>query len=372
MGGGLLGFNVSKILRNFILAPEKACHCEDELSEDVAIAKSLSINEITTQSTIARNDKLRHAEFVSGSKMPDKCDVRSRNCVRDDRYSFNFFNTCHRALIARSVSRLHQRVAFTLAEVLITLGIIGVVASLTLPPLIQKHQKQVWVNQLKKSVSTLENGFKMMMADAETDDLLNTEFWQKLQELAGGFRDFTYSCVEPEVNFDANDKILKKYFKILSFGDTKNILSCSMVTREDVNLDEIESEDEASAYKILDPRNIFWLICLEARKIQMVDGTTVGLEGWAFAEKINDYNNEDIVGKISIDVNGKNKGPNQWGRDTFLFVISRKGVLLPYYSSDWTMSGRKLCGDIETGDLSGAYGVGCAKRIIEDGWKMNY
>ena len=356
MGGGLLGFNVSKlvskevskILRNFFLAPEKACHCEDERSEDVAIAKSLSINEITTQSTIARNDKLRHAELVSASQTDTV---------------FSHF-TSH-------FSR--KRVAFTLAEVLITLGIIGVVASLTLPPLIQKHQKQVWVNQLKKSVSTWENGFKMMMADAETDDLLNTEFWQKLQELADGDEDFEYSCFNDNVeNFDANDEILKKYFKILSFGDTKNFLSCSMVTREDVNLDEIESLDEASAYKLLDPRNIFGLMVPEARKIQMVDGTTVGLRGWAFAEKINDYNNEDIVGKISIDVNGKNKGPNQWGRDTFLFVISRKGVLLPYYTSDYLMSGPSLCGDIETGDLSGAYGIGCAKRIIEDGWKMNY
>ena len=43
----------------FSLAPKKACHCEDERSEDVAIAKSLNINEITTQSTIARNDNNR-------------------------------------------------------------------------------------------------------------------------------------------------------------------------------------------------------------------------------------------------------------------------------------------------------------------------
>ena len=48
---------VSKKLRNFPLAIKKACHCEDERSEDVAIAKSLNINEITTQSSIARNDK---------------------------------------------------------------------------------------------------------------------------------------------------------------------------------------------------------------------------------------------------------------------------------------------------------------------------
>ena len=45
-----------------------------------------------------------------------------------------------------------RRAAFTLAEVLITLGIIGVVAALTLPTLIQNHQKQVYVTQLKHLV----------------------------------------------------------------------------------------------------------------------------------------------------------------------------------------------------------------------------
>ena len=54
-----------------------------------------------------------------------------------------------------------RRVAFTLAEVLITLGIIGVVAALTMPALISNYKKTVYVNQLKKSVSVIENGWKM-------------------------------------------------------------------------------------------------------------------------------------------------------------------------------------------------------------------
>ena len=36
-----------------------------------------------------------------------------------------------------------KKLAFTLAEVLITLGIIGVVAALTLPALISNYKKQV-------------------------------------------------------------------------------------------------------------------------------------------------------------------------------------------------------------------------------------
>lgn len=42
--------------------------------------------------------------------------------------------------------------AFTLAEVLITLGVIGVVAAMTLPTLIQNYQEQEYVNKLKKAI----------------------------------------------------------------------------------------------------------------------------------------------------------------------------------------------------------------------------
>ncbi|MFQ8625497.1 MAG: type II secretion system protein [Candidatus Gastranaerophilaceae bacterium] len=42
-----------------------------------------------------------------------------------------------------------RRCAFTLAEVLVTLGIIGVVAAMTMPVLIQNHQEKVTVTRLK-------------------------------------------------------------------------------------------------------------------------------------------------------------------------------------------------------------------------------
>ena len=44
---------------------------------------------------------------------------------------------------------------FTLAEVLITLGIIGVVASMTMPVLIGSYKKKAAVSQLKKVYSSL-------------------------------------------------------------------------------------------------------------------------------------------------------------------------------------------------------------------------
>ena len=45
--------------------------------------------------------------------------------------------------------------AFTLAEVLITIGIIGIVAALTLPTLIGNYRKSVVENKLKSTYSQL-------------------------------------------------------------------------------------------------------------------------------------------------------------------------------------------------------------------------
>ena len=46
---------------------------------------------------------------------------------------------------------------FTLAEVLVTLGIIGVVSAMTLPTLVKNHQRQVYVTQLQKVYKDLHH-----------------------------------------------------------------------------------------------------------------------------------------------------------------------------------------------------------------------
>lgn len=58
---------------------------------------------------------------------------------------------------------IRRKNGFTLAEVLITLGIIGVVAAMTMPTLIASHKKTVTETQLKKAYSVLANGIKQYM-----------------------------------------------------------------------------------------------------------------------------------------------------------------------------------------------------------------
>ncbi len=57
--------------------------------------------------------------------------------------------------------------AFTMAEVLITLGIIGIVAAMTMPVLIGKYQKHVTVTRLQKVYSVLSQAVNFAIKDNE-------------------------------------------------------------------------------------------------------------------------------------------------------------------------------------------------------------
>ncbi len=59
---------------------------------------------------------------------------------------------------------------FTLAEVLITLGIIGVVAALTLPSLVAKYKEKQYVTALKKAVSILDNAYRLAIFENGGDN----------------------------------------------------------------------------------------------------------------------------------------------------------------------------------------------------------
>ena len=60
---------------------------------------------------------------------------------------------------------LLKQTAFTLAEVLITLGIIGVVAAMTMPSLIAHHRKVATASKLKKFYSTMEQAIRFGEAE---------------------------------------------------------------------------------------------------------------------------------------------------------------------------------------------------------------
>ena len=66
--------------------------------------------------------------------------------------------------VGRVQGAIREKCAFTLAEVLITLGIIGVVAAMTIPTLMANVKAHQYSVKFKKTVSTLSNAAKMSQA----------------------------------------------------------------------------------------------------------------------------------------------------------------------------------------------------------------
>src|SRR5574344_1947737 len=100
------------------------------------------------------------------------------------------------------------RSAFTLAEVLIVLAIIGIVASLTIPTLVNKIQKHEYVVALKKFYTTQMDGYSRLLADEGVDQLEDTSVFQSIAIGA---------CYQHQANGATSCKPffnnLKKYFK---------------------------------------------------------------------------------------------------------------------------------------------------------------
>ncbi len=106
--------------------------------------------------------------------------------------------------------------AFTLAEVLITLGIIGVVAALTMPSLIQNHRKHVVETQLKKFYSMMNQA--IMSVNAEYGGIENW-YPNYLVDVYQIFENGEWVTINrPELVDAAFEKYIAKYLKIT---DTK-------------------------------------------------------------------------------------------------------------------------------------------------------
>ena len=119
---------------------------------------------------------------------------------------FNFLKRTY-SLINLFTYSPRKRAAFTLAEVLITLGIIGVVAAMTIPTLIQDHREKQRVTQLKKVYSVLSQAF--VMAQAEYGDIQTWDY----ATTNTGEKDENGEAILDESGSELFTDILKKYIK---------------------------------------------------------------------------------------------------------------------------------------------------------------
>lgn len=169
---------------------------------------------------------------------------------------------------------MKYKYGFTLAEVLITLGIIGVVAAMTLPTLIQNYQKQEVVSRLKKAYSVISQATERSKVDnGDIDqwewDLRTTDFFDKY--ITNNMQ-LTQNCKLGQGCWNSSNAI---------FDLNGNI-----------------AESITPYYRV-----------------QLSDGTSVAM--------VNQYGTSptDNHAHILVDING-NKGPNKYGKDCFAFTLT--------------------------------------------------
>src|SRR5574344_651871 len=256
---------------------------------------------------------------------------------------------------SKSYSKI-KRSAFTLAEVLIVLGIIGIVASMTIPTLMNKVAKQEYVTGLRKAYSTQMNGYAQLLADEGVQQLEDTSVWQSM----------TGTCTPSDAN-DADCKPffdgLKKYFR---FSAVKAPSYQTYWLKGTIDTDFTGKTVLAFADGSVMLYGNFYN---SAYKRDATKSAQIAAGGGHMYSK---------QGEIDIDINGFKK-PNTWGRDMFLFFLSGDGKLYPYYGKDYSLynygdltstwqNKSFLCGTAGSTDVSGVLGIGCAARIMDEGW----
>lgn len=260
-----------------------------------------------------------------------------------------------------------RRKAFTLAEVLITLAVIGVVAALTLPGLIANYQKTQYVTGLKKAYAELSQVFKLYMANEGVTDLSQTKLFSS------------------DNNYDELNVVLKKYFRIGKWcgnGAVDNYDNYDTTCDIDYTCLGKDPADCADGvypdFYTADGMAFGFKLSPSAANCQPHNDVPVNLKGMCL--------------KVDIDVNGKNP-PNIVGRDIYQNLLvapngniypvgSREDAqLLQYFmtgstdgwennSTYWVKDGS--CGQKDSTDITDVGGDDCAARIMEEGWQMTY
>ena len=233
---------------------------------------------------------------------------------------------------------LFKKCAFTLAEVLITLGIIGVVAAMTLPTLINMTNKKELEVALKKTYSEL-NQASMLFKENEGYSVADA-----MNGLAEGYQQYK----------DTINTFIK-YFQ----GGHKY----SNATHS--NVDEIEGY----IIHFLDGRQTNRLVCNNS-------GYYTDNTGRIFAFNDGPANSNENGPVICVDTNGE-KRPNRYGYDIFLFLFTIDGHIIPMgqehknnpattgsnLNVNGFVSGKTYCSKTSSSSYAG---YGCAVYAIND------
>ena len=190
---------------------------------------------------------------------------------------------------------------FTLAEVLVTFAVIGVIAALTIPGLLKNHQNQVTVTKLKKAFSVLSQATMMINADCDGNVL---------------------NCLS-DPNAANNDAP--------TTTEIANLYKAKLSYIKDCGISGTGCFGNVM-YKYLDGTDyINWTTRTDRHKLLLNDGVAINVnwDGPTYEYK---------AFRGDIDVNGPNP-PNQLGRDIFTFLYNKNTGMLEPMGANYNREG---------------------------------
>lgn len=230
--------------------------------------------------------------------------------------------------------RTKGNLGFTLAEVLITLGIIGVVAALTIPTLIENYQKHETVTKLQRAISVINQAYKLSFDDVG----------------------------EPNSAFEIGNETYFKtywqpYIKVLTYCTSYKV--CGYPNSQPFTYIDGSNVDAA----VYDPKS---------------RTSFLTADGFFYIIYVANYG-KDADGNwqlkpfpwVLVDINGGAK-PNRAGHDIFFLtrVDSEKdgGGVQPY---GYQLTNAQIDASCTKDAISSTKGVLCAEKIRRAGWKIN-
>ena len=232
--------------------------------------------------------------------------------------------------------------AFTLAEVLVTLGIIGVVSAMTVPTLMQNHQRKTYVTQLHKVYNEMQQAFLQEITDKNALNL----------------KEAGLTTDEAVVNF------MKKRFKVIQDCEDKF---------EPCFADEYSSMDGSERGSLVNGTRNPYSSCYT-----IASGASICLG------ELSTENEEQLSGALYVDINGQ-KGPNVGGRDMFTMRYYNDGSIDVYrVTPECRVNSASCVGscgsepkEIRENRFNGVCvisnaGDDCIGKLLNDNWEMNY
>ena len=219
---------------------------------------------------------------------------------------------------------MRVKTAFTLAEVLVTLMIIGVIAAMTIPGLRKNADMQEYVAGCKKAHTTISNA--MRAAEMEHGDFKR---W--------GFK-------------DGDDASIQKAFDYIAKEQMSLLRQCG-----------IDKDGCWKQTRNLGSGNFAYTSKTYGLGINTISFTTADGMNWNIDGLSGTDHGVDTGATIGffVDINGDKK-PNMLGYDVFTFIYDPERGIVPAGSDNQS----KECS-------SAGSGVDCAAKVIKEG-KITY